>query len=78
MPRSSIESELTPALRPMFYGPGGELQRYAEIYEMLPLINCPLEPEENDEEELSQKNSNPKKILQLYYDQRDNAKLKEL
>ena len=53
MPRSSIESELTPALRPMFYGPGGELQRYAEIYEMLPLINCPLEPEENDEEELS-------------------------
>lgn len=78
MPRSSIESELTPALRPMFFGPGGELQRYAEIYEMLPLINCPLEVEENEEGEGSQKNSNPKKILQLYYEQNASGKLKEL
>jgi serine/threonine protein kinase len=41
----------------------------------MPLVNCPLEvettnctPQEEDENEL--KNSNPKRIIQLFYDQK--------
>jgi hypothetical protein len=45
IPRSSLENELVPALKNLFYGPHGEFHRYAEIYELMPLVNCPLEEE---------------------------------
>jgi hypothetical protein len=47
----------------------------AEVCELLPCGNCPLEAEEQGEIE---KNSNPKRIIELYYDQWEDAQKGEV